>query len=121
MTKYSREHEWVRLEGDVATIGITTYAAEELGDITFVELPDTGTSVAKGDSLCVVESVKAASDVFAPVGATVREVNEPLEDNPEMLNQSPEKEAWLCRLDSVDAADMEALMTEEEYRAFTTE
>ena len=118
MKKFSEEHEWVEFKNGVATVGISAYAAEELGDITFVELPDTGLVVAQGETLCVIESVKAASDVFSPVGGTVSAVNEKLEDNPGMVNDSAEKNAWICQLEEVDAADLESLMSEEEYEEF---
>ena len=118
MKKFSEEHEWVELENGLATVGISAYAAEELGDITFVELPDTGLVVTQGETLCVIESVKAASDIFSPVGGTVSAVNEKLEENPGMINESAEKDAWICKLDDVAAADLESLMSEEEYEEF---
>ncbi len=118
MKRYSEEHQWVELEAGVATVGITAYAAEELGEITFIELPENGTVLAQGDALCVVESVKAASDVFAPVGGTIREVNANLEKDPGLMNDSPERDAWICRLEEVDEAEVNALMTEAEYEEF---
>jgi len=115
MKRFSEEHQWVEYDGRQATIGITAYAAEELGEITFVELPDLGGAVSQGEPLCVVESTKAASDVFAPVGGTVVAVNELLEKTPALVNDSPETKAWICRLEEVDEADLENLMTEARY------
>jgi glycine cleavage system H protein len=118
MRRYSEEHQWVEVSRGAATVGITAYAAEELGELTFVELPAVGTSVTQGENLCVVESVKAASDVFAPVSGTVSEVNQALDANPALVNASPERDGWICRLKEVEAAEMEGMMTEEEYEAF---
>jgi len=118
MKKFSEEHEWVEIEDGVATVGITAYAAEELGEITFVELPGKGVVLGQGDSLCVVESVKAASDVFVPIGGTIMEVNGRLEEEPELVNESPEGEGWICKLSEVDEGELENLMTEREYEAF---
>jgi glycine cleavage system H protein len=118
MKRYSEEHQWVEVRGGKARVGITAYAAEELGDISFVELPDVGLVLAQGEPLCVVESVKAASDVFAPVGGTVSAVNERLEDEPELVSASPEKEGWICELNELDEADLENLMDEIEYEEF---
>jgi len=118
MKRFSEEHEWVELEGGVGAVGITAYAAEELGDITFVELPEVGVVLAQGEALCVIESVKAASDVFVPIGGTVTEVNMRLEEEPGLVNESPEKDGWICKLDEVDESDMDSLMTEDEYDQF---
>lgn len=120
MKRFSEEHEWVELVDGIATIGITAYAAAELGDITFIELPETGVVLGQGEALCVVESVKAASDVFVPIGGTIVEVNGKLEEEPEQINDSAENDAWICKLNEVDASEMEGLMTEEEYEAFTS-
>ncbi len=119
MKRYSEEHEWVELQNGIATVGITAYAAEELGDITFVELPEKGKAFAPGAAMCVVESVKAASDVFIPVGGTIAEVNSRLEDTPELINASPEKDGWICKLTQVNEKELDRLMTEEQYKAFT--
>ncbi len=116
--RYSKEHEWVRVDGDVATVGITAYAAEQLGDVVFVEVPEIGRSLKPGDSMAVVESVKAASDVFAPVAGEVVEANSALSDSPETLNASPESAGWLARLRIADPADYEALMDRAAYEAF---
>ena len=118
MKKYSEEHQWVEVGNGVATVGITAYAAEELGEISFVELPEKGIVFAQGDSMCVIESVKAASDVFAPVGGTVLEVNQRLEKEPDIINDSPEREGWICRLSELDERELESLMTDAEYEAF---
>ncbi|MCK5803975.1 MAG: glycine cleavage system protein GcvH [Lentisphaeria bacterium] len=119
MKLFSEDHQWVEIENGVATIGITAYAAEELGEITFVELPDDGLVVSQGDVLCVVESVKAASDVFAPLGGTVTEVNRKLEKSVEHINSSPERLGWICRLEEVDESEMDNLMTEAQYDGYT--
>jgi len=115
--KYTKEHEWVRIEGAEAVVGITDHAQKALGDITYVELPRAGRNVAPHESVCVVESVKAASDVFAPLGGTVAAVNPALEDAPEQINRSPYGEGWLYRLQPFDAAGIAALMTPEAYAA----
>jgi glycine cleavage system H protein len=121
MKRFSEDHEWVEWDNGIATIGITAYAAEEMGDITFVELPEKGVVFAQGDSLCVVESVKAAADVFAPVGGTVAQVNQRLDESPGLINTSPEKEGWICRLVEVDESELDSLMTEEQYEQFLEE
>jgi len=116
MKYYTEEHEWVEVEEAIATIGITEYAARELGDITFVELPERGTEFGQGDVLSVVESVKAASDVFSPVSGRIVSVNRILTDRPELVNESPEEDGWICKLEHVDEGELENLMTEAEYR-----
>lgn len=118
MMRYTTEHEWIRLEGDVATVGISDHAQHELGDITFIELPPVGKTVQAGGALCVIESVKAASDVFAPVAGTVATVNAALADAPETVNASAEGDGWLCTLSGVDPAALEGLMNPEQYAAF---
>lgn len=118
MKRFSEEHEWVEIGDSIATMGITSYAADELGDITFVELPTVATVVGQGESLCVIESVKAASDVFSPIGGTVKAVNEALEEKPGLINASAEKEGWICKLEDIDPSEMDSLMNEEEYEAF---
>jgi glycine cleavage system H protein len=118
MTRFTREHEWIRLENDMATIGISDFAQHELGDITFIELPAVGKTVKTGDALCVIESVKAASDVYAPAGGTVAAVNTALEDAPETVNQAAEDAGWICTLSGVTEADLDGLMTPEQYAAF---
>lgn len=119
MKYYTEEHQWVELAGNVATIGITAFAAAELGDLTFVELPPVGKKIAKGEPFCVVESVKAASDVFAPISGTVKEVNQKLDSDPGVMNASPEGDGWICKVDGIDQAEFAGLMTAEKYAAFT--
>jgi glycine cleavage system H protein len=115
---FTRDHEWVRIEGGIGTVGITTYAVEQLGDITFVELPKAGKEVGRSDVLCAVESVKAASDVYAPVSGRVTEVNSALETEPEMLNRSPEGEGWMARMEISDSGETGGLMTRGEYEEY---
>ena len=115
---YTQDHEWIDVEGDTGTIGITDYAQGQLGDITFVELPDAGSSVKKGDAPCVVDSVKAASDVYAPVSGTVTEANAALEGEPELVNTDPEQGGWLFRLTLADAGELDGLMDRAAYDAF---
>jgi glycine cleavage system H protein len=119
--RYSEEHEWVTVADGVATIGITDYAQEELGDIVFVELPAVGATLKKGESLGVVESVKAVSDVYVPVSGAVIEVNGRLATNPETINEDPYGEGWMLRATLADPAEIEQLMTAEEYRGFVAE
>ena len=116
---YSREHEWVRMEGTRATIGITSYAADELGDIVFVELPEVGTSLTQFGTFGVVESVKAVSDLFAPIGGEVVEVNDALRDAPELLNSDPFGEGWIARVEVADPAQLDELLDASAYAAET--
>ena len=116
--KFSKEHEWIKLEGDVATIGITKHATEMLGDIVFVELPDVGTTVVKDGNAGVVESTKAASDVYTPVSGDVIENNQSIIDDPAKINSDPEKEAWFFKLKIKDKSEMDSLMSKEEYDKF---
>ena len=120
MKYYSEEHQWAQPDQDDVTvaIGISAFAAEELGEVNFVELPAPGTTIAAGDTLCVVESVKAASDVIAPVGGRVVAVNERLSTQPGLLNEAPEGDGWICRLSQVPPTDLERLMDEKGYRLF---
>lgn len=115
---FTEEHEWIDVEGETATIGITDYAQSQLGDIVFVETPQSGTELAKGKDAAVVESVKAASDVYAPISGTVTEGNEALEDEPELVNSSPENEGWFFRMSVSDSAELEGLMDETAYKTF---
>ena len=117
--RYSKEHEWVRVEDSHATIGITSFASDELGDIVFVELPDVGASLAQFGTFGVVESVKAVSDLYAPVSGTVAEVNESLRDAPELLNSDPFGAGWIARVELSDATELEALMDADAYAAET--
>ena len=119
MTLYfTDEHEWISVEGGAATVGITEYAQAQLGDIVFVELPAAGATLAKGGEAAVVESVKAASDVYAPVTGTVTESNAALEEDPALVNSAPETEGWFFRLTLGDPAELEGLMDAAEYKAF---
>ncbi len=117
--QYTKSHEWVRVEGDVATVGITDHAQDELGDVVFVEMPEQGATLAAGDAFGAVESVKAVSDLYAPVGGEVVEVNGTLEDSPEKINEDPYGEGWILKLrtsgeaDLLSAADYEKLLEEE--------
>jgi glycine cleavage system H protein len=113
--RYSKEHEWVRAEGSRATIGITSFAADELGDIVFVELPDGGTALKQFATFGVVESVKAVSDLYSPVSGEVVEVNEALRDAPELLNSDPFGAGWIARVDLADPAELDALMDAAAY------
>jgi len=117
-TYYTREHEWIAVEGDVATVGITDYAQSQLGDIVFVEVPSAGTQVAKGKEAAVVESVKAASDIYAPVSGEVVEGNAALEGDPALANTAPEGEGWFFKLTLSDTSELEGLMDETAYKAF---
>lgn len=119
MTLYfTKDHEWLRVEGGLATVGITDYAQNALGDVVFVELPAPGTVLAKGKEAAVVESVKAASDVYVPVSGTVTEANAALEADPALVNTSPEAEGWFFKLTLADASELEGLMDEAAYKAW---
>jgi glycine cleavage system H protein len=115
---YTEEHEWIRVEGDSATVGITDFAQGQLGDIVFVELPEAGREVSKGGEAAVVESVKAASDVYAPVSGEVTEANQALSDDPSLVNSDPEGEGWFFRLRLSNPSELNGLMDAEGYRAF---
>jgi len=116
--RYSKEHEWVRVDGDVATIGISHHAQEQLGDVVFVELPEVGRTVEQNAAMAVVESVKAASDVYAPISGEVVEVNNALSDDPALVNSDAEGAGWFCRLRVAKPAELEGLMDADAYRAF---
>ena len=116
--KYSKEHEWVRVEGDVAVVGISDYAQAQLGDVVFVELPEVGRQVAKDDEAAVVESVKAASEVYAPVSGEVVEVNDALGDEPEMVNRAPTGDGWFFKIRVEDPSEIDELMDEAAYQEF---
>ncbi len=119
--KFSKEHEWLKVEGDVATIGITKHATEMLGDIVFVELPDVGTSIEKDGTAGVVESTKAASDVYTPISGEVVENNQSIVDDPAKINSDPENEAWFFKLKIKDKSEIDSLMNKEEYDKFAKE
>jgi len=116
--RFTKDHEWVELDGDIATVGITAYAAEQLGDVVFVEVPEVGKTVKAGDNLAVVESVKAASDVYAPISGQVTEANADLADAPDTVNAGPEAAGWFAKLKVADTAEYETLMDREAYEKF---
>jgi|TARA_B100001094_G_C17804812_1_gene610892 glycine cleavage system H protein len=119
--KFSKEHEWIKLDDDTATIGITKHATEMLGDIVFVELPEKGTSVEKDGNAGVVESTKAASDVYTPVSGEVIDNNQSIVDDPAKINEDPENTAWFFKLKIKDKSELETLMNKEEYEKFSKE
>ena len=119
--KFSKEHEWIKLDGDIATIGITHHATEMLGDIVFVELPEIGSSVAKDGNAGVVESTKAASDIYTPVSGEIIENNQSIVDDPAKVNTDPENEAWFFKLKIANKSEMDSLMNKEEYEKFSKE
>jgi len=121
MKHYSKEHEWVEIDEGTATMGITTFAAEELGDVTYVELPQVGDEFEQGEAMCVIESVKAASDIYAPLSGRVTAVNEELAENPEIINESPEEEGWICKLEDVDERETENLLSFGDYNEYIEE
>ena len=117
-TRYTKDHEWIRLDGDIATIGITDHAQEALGDIVFIELPAVDREVTDGEACAVVESVKAASDVYAPLAGKVVEINDAIVEEPALVNGDPTGEAWFFKLELADVDAFDALMDEEAYNAF---
>ena len=117
-TYFTQDHEWISVEGDSATVGITDYAQAQLGDVVFVEVPPAGTDVAKGKEAAVVESVKAASDVYAPVSGTVTEANAALEADPALVNTAPETDGWFFKLTLSDPSGLDGLMDDAAYKAF---
>ena len=117
-TYFTEDHEWIKVDGDVGTVGISAYAAKALGDVVFVELPDVGAEFDKGDEAAVVESVKAASEVYVPVGGEVTAVNEALEDAPETVNLSPAGDGWFLKIKIADADELSSLMDEAKYKAY---
>jgi len=119
--KYSKEHEWVLVEGNVATVGITDYAQDQLGDIVFVELPAIGDKVSKEDAFGVVESVKAVSDIYAPVSGKVVEINDDLPENPEMVNEDPYGDGWIIKIEMSDPEELQDLMSANEYEEYVAE
>ncbi len=116
--RYTKEHEWVRMEGDIATVGITDHAQEALGDVVFVELPEAGREVEEGEACAVVESVKAASDVYSPLAGTIVEPNQAIVDDPAMVNREATAGAWFFKLKLANASDFDGLMDEAGYNAF---
>ena len=120
-TYYSEDHEWVEVNGGVATIGITDFAQKQLGDVVFVELPEVGKELEKGDEAAVVESVKAASEVYAPIDGEVSEVNDALEEDPALVNSDAESSAWFFKVKIADKSQLDDLMDEDAYKAFVAE
>ena len=119
--KYTKEHEWLLMEGTTAIVGITDYAQDRLGDVVYVELPAVGDKVSKEDAFGVVESVKAVSDIYAPVSGKVLEVNDDLPDNPNMINEDPYGDGWLIKVEMNDPEEVDELMTAEEYKEYIAE
>ncbi len=117
--KFSKEHEWIEIAGDVGTVGITHYAQEQMGDVVFVDLPKIGTSVVQNAQIAVVESVKAASEIYAPVSGTVVAVNEALTKDPQLVNQAAEGEGWFFKLKLTDPAELDGLMDADAYKTFS--
>jgi glycine cleavage system H protein len=115
---YNEEHEWIRVEGDEGVVGISDYAQDQLSDVVYVELPEVGDTFERGDVFAVVESVKAASDVYMPIGGEIIEINEELEDSPELVNSDPFGDAWLVRISLTDPEELEDLMNADSYKAF---
>ena len=118
LIKYTEDHEYIRVDGDIGIVGITSYAQEKLGDVTFVELPAAGQHAKQGSPIAVVESVKAASDIYAPVSGTVTEINEALNDKPELINQDAEGEGWIFKLQLADKGELDKLMDLDAYLAY---
>ncbi len=116
--RYTKEHEYIRIDGDTGIVGISSHAQEQLGEVVFVELPEIGKKVAQNDELAVVESVKAASEVYAPVSGEVAEVNSGLPDSPEKVNADPEGEAWFVKLKIADKGELDKLMSADEYKSY---
>ncbi|MCP2670807.1 glycine cleavage system protein GcvH [Maricaulaceae bacterium EIL42A08] len=119
-TRFTKDHEWIRIEGEEGTVGITAYATEQLGDVVFVELPEVGKTVKQGDELAVVESVKAASEVYAPVSGEVIAINDVLEGEPAKVNESPDADGWFVKIKVADAGELGGLMDDAAYKAHTS-
>ena len=117
-TYYTEDHEWISVDGETGTVGISAYASKQLGDVVFVELPEIGASFDKGDEAAVVESVKAASEVYTPIGGEVTEVNSTLEDAPETVNLSPDGDGWFFKIKIADTDELSSLMDEAKYKAY---
>lgn len=123
MKKYTEDHEWIELDADgkIGTIGITEYASKALGDVVYVELPELGLDVTKGDTIGAVESVKSASDILTPVSGTIKDHNKVLEEKPGTINKSPEGDGWLAKIEISDASELDSLMSKEDYDTFEKE
>ncbi len=117
--KYTKNHEWIETNGDIATVGITNFAAEQMGDVVFVELPDIGTEVNIDDDACVIESVKTASDIYAPLTGEIVEVNEDLENNAQLVNEDPEGKAWIFKIKMSDTSELNSTLDADAYKALT--
>ena len=116
--KYTKEHEWIKIDGDIATIGITDFAQDQLTDVVFVELPEVGKQIEQNGNLCVVESVKSVNDIFSPISGEIVEVNKALENSPELVNNVPFEGGWIAKLKVENEAELDQLMTPEEYNKF---
>jgi len=121
MKKFTKEHEWIEVKGDTGKVGISDYAQDQLGDIVYIELPDKGKKLKKGDVLCTIESVKAANDIYSPVSGEIGETNTDLDANPELINEDAEGKGWIVEIKLSDTSELDDLMTEEEYRKFAKE
>ena len=119
--KYTKDHEWVRVEGNVGTVGISKYAVDQLGDVTYVGLPREGDDVSRGEAFGTVESVKAQSDIYCPISGTIVQVNEELEDNPEFVNESPYDKGWMIQVEMSDPSELDELMAADEYTKYVAE
>lgn len=119
--KFTKEHEWIRVNGNIATVGISDYAQEQLGEIVFVELPDEGEEFGKDDAFGVVESVKSVNDIYSPVSGRIVEVNDPVVDSPEIVNEDPYAEGWLVKVEMSDLKELKELMTAKQYEAYIKE
>jgi len=114
--KYTDTHEWIKIEGDIARVGITDHAQSELTDIVFVELPEIGKEISEGDELCVVESVKSVSEIYAPISGKIANINKQIEESPEIINESPYDEGWLVEIEIVDKSEINALLSADSYK-----
>ena len=119
--RYTKEHEWVRVEGNIVTVGITDYAQDSLGDVVYLELPNDGAAVTKDETFGVVESVKAVSDLYSPISGTVTEINDALVDSPEVINDDPYGDAWMLKVEMSNSAEIKELLTVDEYRKYVEE
>jgi glycine cleavage system H protein len=117
--RYSKDHEWIRQDGDVVTIGITEYAQDSLGDVVFVDIPGLGSAVEAGESFTEIESTKSVSDIYAPLSGTISEVNDALDEQPELLNNDPYGDGWICSIEMSDPDELDALLDADGYRALT--
>lgn len=117
--RYSKDHEWIRQDGDVVTIGITEYAQDSLGDVVFVDIPELGSAVEAGESFTEIESTKSVSDIYAPLSGTISEVNDALDEQPELLNNDPYGDGWICSIEMSDPDELDALLDADGYRALT--